>query len=146
MNVYEGAAPTELIEYRLVFGIAQPIVPVARLEAETVRLQRFKSIFNFLERPVDVDHREHGEQTKPAGLLAHPFGGHFQLNQSWPGLSGERESTMSLCRRLGTRLLSPDFEGRGTRHSVVGRRHPVTSWVKVSIDKPVRRQEALRLL
>jgi hypothetical protein len=53
---------------------------------------------------------------------------------------------MSLCRRLGTRLLSPDFEARGTRHSVVGRRHPVTSWVKLSIDKPVRRQEALRLL
>jgi hypothetical protein len=58
----------------------------------------------------------------------------------------ERQGMMSLCRRLGTRLLSPDFEGRGTRHSVVGRRHPVTSWVKVSIDKPVRRQEALRLL
>jgi hypothetical protein len=42
-------------------------------------------------------------------------------------------------------LLVPDFEARGTQGSVHGRRHPVTSWMEVSIDKCVCRQQALRL-
>jgi hypothetical protein len=74
MNVYDSAPPIELVEHRFVFAIAQPLVPVARLEADAVRLQGVERIFNFLERSVDVDHRQRREQVKAAGLLAHPIG------------------------------------------------------------------------
>src|SRR5260221_14120080 len=40
MNVYNGAAPIEFIEHRLVFAIAQPLVPVARLEATARKSRR----------------------------------------------------------------------------------------------------------
>src|SRR5712671_6801555 len=48
---------------------------LTRLEADAVRLQGLERVFNFLERPIDVDHRQRREQAKAAGLLAHPFGG-----------------------------------------------------------------------
>jgi hypothetical protein len=49
--------PVQLVENRLENAMTEPLFAVIRLQADTIGLQRIEGIFDFLERPVDVEHR-----------------------------------------------------------------------------------------
>ena len=50
---------------------------------------------------------------------------------------------MSLCQQRGACLLSPNLKCHAMRGPVAVGRHSMASWVELSIDERVRRQEAL---
>jgi len=75
MHIDHRLAPVELVENRPIRRVAQPLVAVIRLQPDAVRLERVERVFDFLERGVDVEHRERREQAEAAGIIAHHVGG-----------------------------------------------------------------------
>ena len=73
MGVDRGLAAVELLPDRSEGGVAEPLVAVARHDADAVDLQRVEGVGDFLQALVDVRQRQHGEGAEAAGMIGLQF-------------------------------------------------------------------------
>ena len=72
MHIRDSFAAVQLLEHRLVHGVAKPFVTVVGLQVDAVGLDGVEGIVDFLERHVDIDHRQRCEDTEATGeVLSH---------------------------------------------------------------------------
>ena len=71
MGVDHGLAPVELGHHRLERGIAEPLVAVAREQADAVGLERIESIFDLAQARFNIRERQRCEHAEAARIVDH---------------------------------------------------------------------------
>ena len=71
MEIDRCLAAVQLLENRREFLVARIDVAVARRDAHAVGLQLVEGIFDFLQRAVDIEHRQEGEEAEASRIVRH---------------------------------------------------------------------------
>jgi hypothetical protein len=69
MGVHHHLAPVQFIEDRAKNRIPQPVVVIARQEADTIGLERVQRVFYFLQAVLDEGKRQQREQAEMALVI-----------------------------------------------------------------------------
>jgi hypothetical protein len=70
VNIHDGFAAVQFLVNRSQLGIPQPDVPIIRIQADSVRLQRVERILRFPKRALGVGDRNAGKNAETAGMIA----------------------------------------------------------------------------